>query len=216
MFKPRSLTLHCYRAITTLLNGCKDSTSLVLPDLLKYLEKLPLNLNPQPCFMKRSFGKYSRMDLFYKNADGLIRILVGAITAYPLLVLFLRLSGKRTLSKMNAFDFVVTVALGSTLATLIMSKSTPILEGILALFLLVALQYLVAWLSVHVRFFQRMIKSTPSTLYEDGHFYDETLISQRISKDDIHQKVRSSGMSSLAQVKKIVLESDGDISVIKK
>lgn len=79
---------------------------------------------------------------------GLWRVAVVGMCAYAALVVFLRTSGKRTLAKMNAFDLVVTVALGSTLATVLLSKDVALVEGVLAFAVLIALQFGIAWLSV--------------------------------------------------------------------
>ena len=68
----------------------------------------------------------------------LLRTAVVGILAYAALVHFLRVSGKRTLSKMNAFDLIVTVALGSTLATVLLSSSVSLATGALAFALLIA------------------------------------------------------------------------------
>ena len=78
----------------------------------------------------------------------LLRVLIVGVCAYVGLVALLRLTGKRTLSKMNAFDLIVTVALGSTLATVLLSGDVSLAEGMLALALLCALQYAVAFASV--------------------------------------------------------------------
>jgi hypothetical protein len=75
----------------------------------------------------------------------LVRVLLVGAVAYVFLVVLLRVSGKRTLAKLNAFDLVVTVALGSTLATILLSADVSWSEGVLALVLLVALQFVVAW-----------------------------------------------------------------------
>ena len=89
--------------------------------------------------------------LFFNGWNGLLRTLVIGVFAYAALVGLLRLSGKRTLSKMNAFDLVVTVALGSTLATVLLSKDVALLEGVLAFAVLIGLQFLVTWSSVRAR-----------------------------------------------------------------
>ena len=65
-----------------------------------------------------------------------------------LLLLLLRVSGKRTLTRMNAFDLVVTVALGSTLATVLLTKSVALADGLVAFAVLILLQYGLTWLSV--------------------------------------------------------------------
>lgn len=67
--------------------------------------------------------------MFFDGWTGLLRVLVVGTLAYAALVLLLRVSGKRTLSKMNAFDLVVTVALGSTLATVLLSRDVALAEG---------------------------------------------------------------------------------------
>src|SRR5690606_37762701 len=74
----------------------------------------------------------------------LLRIVLVGTAAYAALVLVLRVSGKRTLGQLNAFDFVVTVSLGSTLATILLSTDVSFMEGLLALALLAGLQFLVA------------------------------------------------------------------------
>ena len=71
--------------------------------------------------------------MFYDGWMGLVRVVVAGTCAYAALVLLLRISGKRTLAKLNAFDFVVTVALGSTLATVVLSSSVALAEGVVAL-----------------------------------------------------------------------------------
>lgn len=86
--------------------------------------------------------------MFFDSWTGLGRVIVVGTAAYVILVFMLRVSGKRTLSKLNAFDFVVTVALGSTLATILLSKDVALAEGVLALALLVFLQMGITWLSV--------------------------------------------------------------------
>lgn len=85
-------------------------------------------------------------------------------------MLWLRISGKRTLSKWNAFDFVVTIALGSTLATVLLSKQVALAEGVLAFALLIALQFAITSLSVRSSVVRRLIKAEPTFLLAQGQF----------------------------------------------
>src|SRR5688500_1869061 len=103
--------------------------------------------------------------MLFDTWGGLFRVLIVGVLAYAALVLMLRTSGKRTLSKMNAFDFIVTVALGSTLATVVLSKDVALAEGVLAFALLVLLQYAVTWSAVRSRAFREVIKAEPALLY---------------------------------------------------
>ena len=152
--------------------------------------------------------------MFYDGPTGLLRLVVIGPLAYAWLVLVLRLTGKRTLAQLNAFDFIVTVALGSTLATVVLTDSVALSEGALALAVLAVLQLVVAWLSVRVGWLRRAITSEPTLLLRDGEPLPETMAAQRIALPALHQCVRSAGFGDLAQVGAVVLETNGTISVI--
>lgn len=134
--------------------------------------------------------------------------------AYSALVLFLRVSGKRTLSKINAFDFVVTIALGSTLGSVITSEQLPLANGLLALALLIALQYIVAWLSSRTTWFRRLIRSEPVLLFRQGEFLEQALLGARVSRDEVIAAVRRKGVGDLAGIAAVVMETDGTFSVL--
>lgn len=152
--------------------------------------------------------------MFFQGWIGLGRVLVVGICAYAGLVLMLRVSGKRTLSKMNAFDFVVTVALGSTLATVFLSKDVALAEGLVALALLIGLQWAVAWLAARSATWRKLIKSEPRLLALRGAINDTALRAERISPEEVYSAVRSAGHGSLSEVEAVVLETDGSFSVI--
>jgi uncharacterized membrane protein YcaP (DUF421 family) len=77
--------------------------------------------------------------MFFSSWQDLWRVLSNGAISYIFLILFLRLSGKRTLTKMNAFNLVVRVALGSTLATIFLNKQVSLAEGLTAYALLIGL-----------------------------------------------------------------------------
>jgi uncharacterized membrane protein YcaP (DUF421 family) len=152
--------------------------------------------------------------MLFDDFSGLLRILFVGIVAYAALVTFLRVSGKRTLSKMNAFDLVVTVALGSTLATVILSKDVPLAEGLLALALLIALQWVVAWGSVRSQQVSELVKSEPQILYHRGAMIEAALKRERVTPEEIAAAARGSGYGELDEVDTVLLETDGSFSVI--
>lgn len=96
------------------------------------------------------------------DLDSLMRIAIVGPFAYVSLIVLLRVSGKRTLSKMNAFDFVVTVALGSLLGAVLLDSTVSVIEGLAAMGVLVAGQYVVSWLSVRSDRFERAVKAEPT------------------------------------------------------
>jgi uncharacterized membrane protein YcaP (DUF421 family) len=155
-------------------------------------------------------------NILLQSTDALVRSLILVVGSYVGLILILRLSGKRTLSKMNAFDLVVTVALGSTLATISLSRDTALFQGLFVLLMLILLQYVVAWLSVRSESFQQVIKATPRLLFHKGDFLASALRSERVTREEIFAAIRSQGLADLRQVGAVVLETDGTLSVLKK
>jgi hypothetical protein len=107
-----------------------------------------------------------------------LRTVIAGATAYLALVLVLRVSGKRTLTKLNAFDLVVTVALGSTLATILLTSSVSVAEGVAALALLAALQFVAAILSSRMKVGRALLTSRPTILVTAGRVDEDALLSQ--------------------------------------
>ena len=153
--------------------------------------------------------------VIFDTWSGLLRVAVVGTAAYATLVLLLRVSGKRTLAKLNAFDLVVTVALGSTLATVLLSESVALAEGLLAFALLVGLQYAVAWLSVRSPRFGALVKSEPSLLLHRGRFLDGAMRRQRVTREEVVSALRSSGLARPEDAAAVVLETDGSLSVVR-
>ena len=156
------------------------------------------------------------MAMFFDSWTSLGRTALVGVLAYGFLLLFLRLSGKRTLSKMNAFDLVVTVALGSTLATVLTSRNVPLADGVLALALLIALQFGVATLAVRSRAFRSSIKSEPRLLVHDAKLLGAALREERVTPDEVRAAMRSAGVLDPRDVAAVVLETDGSFSVLRK
>lgn len=154
--------------------------------------------------------------MLFDNPAGLLRVAVVGTLAYVAIVLILRISGKRTLSKWNAFDFVVTIALGSTLATVLLSKQVAAAEGVLALALLVALQFVISWLAVRSRFVRRLIKSRPAYLYRDGEYVERRLASERVTQAEVRAAVRQQGIKSMTEIEAVILETDGSVSIVRR
>ena len=154
--------------------------------------------------------------MFFGTWYGIYRILIVGILAYISLVILLRVSGKRTLSKMNAFDLVVTVGIGSVLGIILLNKKVPLMEGITAYLVLIGMQYAVAWFSVRSHTIDQLVKSSPSLLYYRDQFVEERMKRERIAEMDVFQAVRDKGYGSLKDVNMVILEADGGFSVIGK
>lgn len=155
------------------------------------------------------------MEMFFHGWDGIIRTLVVGFLAYLCLVSFLLISGKRTLAKLNAFDLVVTVALGSILSSILIQPSVPLAEGVTALALLIGLQYLVTATSVRCEAFARSVRRSPSLLVRKGELCKDAMLRERVTEREVLSAVRASGVSGVEAATAVFLESDGTMSVIQ-
>lgn len=154
--------------------------------------------------------------IFFTSWHSLLRTLIIGVLAYVTLVVILRISGNRTLSKMNAFDLVVTVALGSTLASVLLNKSIALAEGALAFALLVALQFIVTWLSVRAIWVRSLVTGEPRMLLYRGEFLPKALRRARVTENEVRAAVRSAGLAFLDDAEAVVMETDGSFSVVRR
>lgn len=154
--------------------------------------------------------------MLFDTWQGLFCVLLVGIPAYAALVVLLRVSGKRTLSKMNAFDFVVTVALGSTLSAILTSSGVALAEGVLALALLIGLQYAVAWAATRYKAVDRLVKAEPVLLFHRGQFLNEAMRRERVTEGEVLSAIRESQIASLDEVEAVVLETSAEFSVVRR
>lgn len=152
--------------------------------------------------------------MFFDSWMDLMRVGVVGTLAYGSLVLLLRLSGKRTLSKLHAFDLVVTVALGSTLATALLTKDVSLAEGVAATALLILLQFAVAITAKRSARVQAMVSGTPRILLSHGTFCQGAMGRERVTEGEIRAAVRQAGYGDLSRIAAVVLETDGSLSVV--
>lgn len=138
------------------------------------------------------------------------------VVGYAALIVFTRASGKRTLSKMNAYDVIINVAIGSMLATLVLSDSVPVVNGLCALAVLVALQHAVSWATARWTLAERLVKAEPELLLFRGQFRHSVMRGARIAESEIRTAIRAKGLPRLEDVDAVVLETTGDITVIER
>ena len=152
--------------------------------------------------------------MFFGSWESLLRTFLVGILAYITLLVILRITGKRTLSKLNAFDFIVTVALGSTLATVLLNKQVALADGALAFAVLCGLQFVVTWSSVRMKWVRNLVKSEPRLLVHRGKPIEPALRDERLTLDEIQAAARAAKLAGIEQAEAIVLETDGTLSVL--
>ena len=105
------------------------------------------------------------------------------------------------------------MALGSTLATILLSQDVSLAEGVTAFAVLIVAQLIVAWLAVRSGLLRRAVRSGPALLLQDGQLLEDVMERERVTVGEVRQAIRGSGQGGL-DVAAVVLESDGTLSVI--
>ncbi len=142
-------------------------------------------------------------------------VVVGVLCYGGLLVL-LRWFGNRSLSKWNAFDWAISVAIGSTLANCLLSKDVSLLQGLVAFAVLLGMQFTVTWLSMRFPFIARIAKSKPVLLLRDGRVLHDAMHRERVVENEIYSALRSAGLAKVEDAAAVVLETDGSFTVVKE
>lgn len=136
--------------------------------------------------------------------------------SYIIVLFLLRLSGKRTLLKMNAFDFIITVSLGAVFGNMLINYRENLYQGIYVIFLLLLFQFFSSLLSSRYAFFDTLLKANPTLLFYEGTYYESILKKERIPKSEVLQAMREQGIGRIEEVGAVILETDGTISVLPK
>lgn len=152
--------------------------------------------------------------MWFDEFADVARVVAVGLAAYVALVAVLRVSGKRTLAKLNAFDLVVTVAFGSVLATALLDGAASFAEVAVAFVVLAGAQFVVAALAVRVPPVGRLVRAQPTALVVRGQVEQSRLLAERVSMADLRGAVRQAGLASVGDAFAVVLETDGSLSVV--
>lgn len=156
------------------------------------------------------------INFFFSGWQPLLRIVIVGTLAYISLIVLLRVSGKRSIAHMSGFDFVITIAIGSTFGRLITAESVSLAESVVAFLVLILLQYMMSYLNIRNKSFSKLVKSEPTLLFFRGAFLEQHLKHERIRKEEILSAIRQEKIGSLDAVEAVVLESAGSFAVIKR
>lgn len=152
--------------------------------------------------------------MWLQDWDQLLRVLTIGLPIYVATIVLLRVIGTRALSRMNAFDSVVTFALGSALAAAIITQELPGALALASILLLLLIRITVSWLAVRIPAVERLTKSTPRLVLFRGRFREAALRQVRLSPDAVRAAVRARGMARIEAVHAVGLEPDGSRSVL--
>src|SRR5690625_2908676 len=121
----------------------------------------------------------------FTDPAALWRLIFITVCTYIALIILLRSAGKRTLAKMNAFDFVITIGIGSVFAIVVMDKTVYLMEGIVALALLIGLQFAITWSTVNTKALYGVVRSSPTLLLYDGEMIERNMKKERVTESEL-------------------------------
>src|SRR5262245_57436735 len=146
---------------------------------------------------------------------GLAEIALRTTVIYLLVLIGVRLSGKREVGQMTPFDLTLLLLLSNSVQNAMTGPDTSVLGGVGAACTLLLLNYVVGSVSGRNRKFRRMIQGEPSLLIHDGQINQEHMAREQVSMDELHRALREHGINDCHQVALAVLEVDGSISCLK-
>jgi len=151
----------------------------------------------------------------YPGARVLVEILIRTTTIYLLVLIGVRLSGKREVGQMTPFDLTLLLLLSNSVQNAMTGPDTSLAGGIVAAATLLVLNFLVAELSGINRRFRRLLQGSPSLLIHDGEMITAHMAKEHVSADELMRALREHGIGTVKDVALAVLEVDGSISCLK-
>jgi uncharacterized membrane protein YcaP (DUF421 family) len=154
--------------------------------------------------------------MWFESWIAILRIAIFSVVTYVALTALIRLYGKRTISKMNPGDFVVTVAIGSVAGSMIVFTEVPIANGIAALAALLGMQFFTEFLTSKSSWLRRAVDGSPTLLVHRGKPLLDNMARENVDEEDIFVALRKRGYARLDEVEAVVLEIGGGFSVIPR
>lgn len=141
---------------------------------------------------------------------------VRTIALYISVIIAMRIMGKRTIGEMHPTEMVVSIMISDLATVPMQSKSTPLSDGIVPIFTLVVLELIFAFLVLKSRSVRRLLVGRSCKVTRGGKLLEKEMANLKITVDDIEEQIRINGYTSLKDVEEIVVETNGQVSVIGK
>lgn len=141
-------------------------------------------------------------------------VLLTALGIYLSVMILTRVAGLRSFAKISSFDFAVTVAIGSLIASTIITEDPPLLQAMVGLAALYALQMAVAVLRQKSTAVRKTVDNAPLLLMDGDRVLEENLRKARVTKDDLRGKLREANVLRRSEIRAVVMEATGDVSVL--
>jgi uncharacterized membrane protein YcaP (DUF421 family) len=154
--------------------------------------------------------------MLFENWHATLNDAIRAAVAYLVIVATLRAIGEQALAKMRAYDLIVTITLGSVIANIAFSRDTSLVDGIAIMITFVLMQELIRWAQSRSKAVRKIVIEPPRLVVWDGHVLTDRVRRWHLTIEEIRAAVRRAGIAGISEVQAVVLENDGDWSVVRR
>ena len=141
-------------------------------------------------------------------------IMLRCVLMYSLIILFLRLTGKRGVRQLSIFEVAILLALGSIAGDPMFDEELPILQAVLVMSVVISMYRLTTWLMMKYQPFEDLIEGKSLYVVEDGMLVLDKIQRGKMSHDEFFAEMRQQGVEHLGQVRVGLLETDGKFSIL--
>lgn len=153
--------------------------------------------------------------VIFPGAGVLLQIALRTLTVYGVVLIGVRLSGKREVGQMTPFDLTLLLLLSNAVQNAMTGPDTSVIGGATAAITLLVVNFCVAKVAGRNRRLRNLIKGEPAVLIHNGKVMEAAMAREHVAMDDIQQGLREHGIASVDEVALAVLEVDGNISFLK-
>lgn len=146
----------------------------------------------------------------------LLEVVFRVMVMFLMLLLLLRVAGKRGVKQLSVFEMVIIIALGSAVGDPMLYENVGLLPGIIVIIVVILMYRLITVLATKSKFFERLIEGQPELLIKNGEFVLDSLNKEHLAQDEFFSELRLKSVEHLGQIKYAYLETTGDISAIFK
>lgn len=155
-------------------------------------------------------------DDWIRNWNEIGDAVLAALLFYVLIVVAVRLFGKRSTAQLNNFDWIINITVGSLAASGILLETVPAFRAALAILTIMALQFAMTWMALRYDWVKKLIKASPTLLTHRVEFLEDAMRKTRVSHEEVCAVLREHGIPELAGANWVILETDGKLTVIPK
>lgn len=143
-------------------------------------------------------------------------IILRTIFLYALILAVFRIMGKKELGQLSMIDFVVTIMLAEMAVLAIENPSSPLLPNVLPMLVLMCIQITLGFLTLKSKKFRDLVDGKPTIIINKGKIDEEAMKKHRYNFDDLLLQLRGKDIRNITDVEFAVLETTGELSVLKK